>query len=62
VGSCERLRRQGRGEPVLRRRQLRKPFCIYPWYTSGTTGFHYGVNFPDTVNDYSTYCDTVIKR
>ena len=28
------------------------PFCIYPWYTSGTTGFHYGADFPDTVNDY----------
>ena len=28
------------------------PFCIYPWYTSGTTGFHYDADFPDTVNDY----------
>jgi hypothetical protein len=28
------------------------PFCIYPWYTLGTTGFHYGVDFPGTVNDF----------
>ncbi len=28
------------------------PFCIYPWYTLGTTGFHYGVDFPDTKKDF----------
>lgn len=28
------------------------PFCIYPWYTLGTSGFHYGVDFSDTVKDY----------
>jgi hypothetical protein len=28
------------------------PFCIYPWFTLGTTGFHYGVDFPGTVNDF----------
>jgi hypothetical protein len=28
------------------------PYCIYPWYTLGDTGFHYGVNFPGTVHDY----------
>ena len=28
------------------------PFCIYPWYTLGTSGFHYGVDFPDNINDY----------
>jgi hypothetical protein len=27
------------------------PFCIYPWYTLGSSGFHYGVGFPDDVND-----------
>lgn len=27
-------------------------FCIYPWFTLGTTGFHYGVDFPDTVKDF----------
>jgi hypothetical protein len=25
---------------------------IYPWYTLGKTGFHYGVDFPDTTNDF----------
>jgi len=28
------------------------PFCIYPWYTLGTTGFHYGVDYPDTLKDF----------
>jgi len=28
------------------------PFCIYPWYTLGTTGFHYGVDYPDTRKDF----------
>ena len=28
------------------------PFCIYPWYTLGTTGYHYGVDFPDTRKDF----------
>ncbi len=29
-----------------------QPFCIYPWYTLGSSGFHYGVDYADTVNDY----------
>ncbi len=28
------------------------PFCIYPWFTLGSTGFHYGVDFPDTLKDF----------
>ena len=29
------------------------PFCIYPWYTSSTTGaFHYGIDYPDTRKDF----------
>jgi hypothetical protein len=28
------------------------PFCIYPWYTLGASGFHYGADFPDNANDY----------
>jgi hypothetical protein len=28
------------------------PFCIYPWYTLGTTGFHYGIDYPDTKKDF----------
>src|SRR5205807_399535 len=28
------------------------PFCIYPWYTLGTSGHHYGVDFPDNKKDF----------
>jgi hypothetical protein len=28
------------------------PDCIYPWYSLGKTGFHFGVDFPDTINDF----------
>ncbi len=28
------------------------PFCIYPWYTLGTSGFHYGVDYPDNLKDF----------
>lgn len=28
------------------------PFCIYPWYTLGKSGFHYGVDYPDTLKDF----------
>ena len=28
------------------------PFCIYPWYTLGTSGYHYGVDFPDNLKDF----------
>ena len=27
-------------------------FCIYPWYTLGRSGFHYGVDYPDNVKDF----------
>ncbi|HEY4349079.1 MAG TPA: hypothetical protein VGM80_16010 [Gaiellaceae bacterium] len=27
------------------------PFCIYPWYTLGASGFHYGVDYPDEINN-----------
>ncbi len=28
------------------------PFCIYPWYTLGTSGYHFGVDYPDTTKDF----------
>jgi len=28
------------------------PYCIYPWFTLGTTGYHYGVDFPDTLKNF----------
>ncbi len=27
-------------------------FCIYPWYTLATSGFHYGIDYPDTKKDF----------
>lgn len=27
-------------------------FCIYPWFTLGSSGYHYGVDFPDTLKDF----------
>lgn len=27
-------------------------FCIYPWFTLGKTGFHYGIDYPDTLKDF----------
>ncbi|MGZ7074191.1 MAG: hypothetical protein ACXVKL_17260, partial [Candidatus Angelobacter sp.] len=26
--------------------------CIYPWYTLSKSGFHYGVDYPDTLDDF----------
>jgi len=28
------------------------PLCIYPWYTLGTSGFHYGVDYLDNLRDF----------
>ncbi len=28
------------------------PFCIYPWYTLGRSGWHYGVDYRDTIQDF----------
>jgi hypothetical protein len=28
------------------------PFCIYPWFTLGETGYHYGVDFSNTKKDF----------
>lgn len=28
------------------------PWCIYPWFTLGSTGLHYGVDFPGTLHDF----------
>jgi len=27
-------------------------FCIYPWYSLGNDGFHYGVNFPGNTDNF----------
>jgi len=28
------------------------PFCIYPWYSLGVSGLHYGVDYADTRKDF----------
>ncbi len=28
------------------------PYCIYPWYSLGTNGLHYGVDFAKTITDF----------
>ncbi len=28
------------------------PDCIYPWFTLGSSGFYYGVDYPDTIKDF----------
>jgi hypothetical protein len=27
------------------------PFCTYPFYTQGSSGVHYGTDFPNQIND-----------
>jgi hypothetical protein len=43
----------GKAEVKLTCSSYGGPFCIYPWYTLSTTGgFQFGVDYPDTKNDY----------
>jgi len=42
----------GKAEIVANCATYGGPFCIYPWFTLGTSGFHYGVDFPDTTEDF----------
>jgi hypothetical protein len=42
----------GKAEVALSCAAYGGPFCIYPWYTLGKTGFHYGVDYPDTLKDF----------
>jgi hypothetical protein len=42
----------GRAEVALTCATYGAPFCIYPWYTLGTSGFHYGIDYPDTKEDF----------
>jgi hypothetical protein len=42
----------GKAEVALTCATYGGPFCIYPWYTLGKTGFHYGVDYPDTLKDF----------
>jgi hypothetical protein len=42
----------GKAEVALTCATYGGPFCIYPWYTLGTSGFHYGVDYPDNKQDF----------
>jgi hypothetical protein len=42
----------GKAEVALTCTTYGGPFCIYPWYTLGKTGFHYGVDYPDNLKDF----------
>jgi hypothetical protein len=42
----------GRAEIMVTCPVYGAPYCIYPWYSLGKTGFHFGVDFPDTIEDF----------
>jgi len=42
----------GKAEVALSCATYGGAFCIYPWYTLGKSGFHYGVDYPDTLKDF----------
>jgi hypothetical protein len=42
----------GKAEVALTCAAYGGAFCIYPWYTLGRTGFHYGADYPDTLKDF----------
>jgi hypothetical protein len=37
-------------------------YCIYPWFTLGAGGYHYGVDYPDTVKDYGQAAGDAVRR
>lgn len=42
----------GKAEILLTCATYGGPFCIYPWYSMGSEGFHYGVDFPDSTKNF----------
>ena len=42
----------GKAEVALTCATYGGPFCIYPWYTLSKSGFHYGIDYPDTLKDF----------
>ncbi len=42
----------GKAEVALSCPTFGGPFCIYPWYTLAKSGFHYGIDYPDTLKDF----------
>jgi hypothetical protein len=43
----------GKAEVLLTCATYGGPFCIYPWYSLGSEGFHYGVDFPDSTKNFN---------
>jgi hypothetical protein len=42
----------GKAEVALTCATYGGSFCIYPWYSLGRSGFHYGVDYPDNKKDF----------
>jgi hypothetical protein len=42
----------GKAEVALSCATYSGAFCIYPWFTSGKSGFHFGIDYPDTMKDF----------
>ena len=42
----------GKAEVALTCATYGGSFCIYPWYTLTKSGFHYGIDYPDTLKDF----------
>jgi len=42
----------GKSEVALTCSLYSGPFCIYPWFTQAKSGFHFGIDYPDTMKDF----------
>jgi hypothetical protein len=42
----------GKAEVLLSCATYGGPFCIYPWYSKSPSGFHYGIDYPDSTNNF----------
>lgn len=42
----------GKAEVLLTCATYGGPFCIYPWYSKSPSGFHYGIDYPDSTNNF----------
>lgn len=42
----------GKAEVLLTCAAYGGPFCIYPWYSLGSQGFHYGIDYPDSNRNF----------
>jgi hypothetical protein len=42
----------GKAEVLLSCPSYGGPFCIYPWYSLSPSGFHYGIDYPDSTKNF----------